>query len=192
MGTLKDPQRLEELLNYRLKLLFRLGGAPAVRVCEGEFGIARQNWRILAALVERGPLTVGALTDATFIDAARISRGLGALRKMGLVERQALPPGRTRHDAMAATPAGCTMYRNLFPRLASINRRLCEVLSQSQAEQLSDILERLTAHAARIQQDLEDTGQPKAQRRLGGAHRVWEQASAATLANAPLPKGDPD
>lgn len=192
MGTLKDPQRLEDLLNFRLKHLFRLGGAPAVRVCEGEFGIARQNWRILAALVESGPLTVGALSDATFIDAARISRGLGALRKMGLVERRTVPPGRTRHDAVAATPAGCSMYRKLLPRLASINRRLCEVLSHSEAEQLSDILERLTAHAAMIYQDLENAGQPKAQRRLGGAHRVWERAGAATVATAALPESGSD
>src|SRR3954465_15724811 len=102
MGTLKDPQRIEELLNFRLKLLFRLGGAPAARVCEGEFGIARQHWRILAALVENGPLAVGVLARLTFIDVARISRGLSELRKMGLVEHRSMLPVRTRNDAVAA------------------------------------------------------------------------------------------
>jgi DNA-binding MarR family transcriptional regulator len=178
MGTLKDPQRLEQLLNFRLKLLFQLGGAPAVRVCEGEFGISRQHWRILAALVEHGPLAVGVLARITFIDVARISRGLSELRKMRLVERRIQPSGRTRNDAAEATPAGRTMYSNLFPRLASINRRLCEVLSQDEADQLEGILERLTEHAAGVYRELDSTDQPKAQRRLGGAHRIWEQAAA--------------
>jgi DNA-binding MarR family transcriptional regulator len=186
MGTLKDPQRIEELLNFRLKLLFRLGGAPAVRVCEGEFGIARQHWRILAALVENGPLAVGVLARLTFIDVARISRGLGELRKMGLVERRSMLPVRTRNDAVAATATGCAMYSQLFPRLACINRRLCDVLSQEEAEQLDRILDRLTGHAAAIHEQQEVDGQPKAQRRLGGAHRVRGESDPADPAASAL------
>jgi len=193
MGTLKDPQRLEELLNFRLKHLFRLGGAPAVRVCEGEFGIARQHWRILAALVENGPVAVGALARDTLIDVARISRILSELRKIGLVERRSALSGRTRNDAAAATPAGRAVYAKLFPRLASINRQLCQVLSQGEADQLEEILERLTVHAAMIHHQMEYTDQPKAQRRLGGSHRVQQdRAGASKLAISPLPRDTQD
>ena len=45
MQHLQDPQRHDDLLNYRLKRLVGLGGAPAVRLCEGRFGISRTEWR---------------------------------------------------------------------------------------------------------------------------------------------------
>jgi DNA-binding MarR family transcriptional regulator len=190
MGTLKDPKGLEQLLNLRLKLLFQLGGAPAVRVCEGEFGIPRQHWRILATLVELGPLPVGAVARHTFIDTARISRGLAALRRMGLVERRNVVVDRVRSVEVAATAAGRAVYDKLFPRLAAINRRLCEVLSQDEADQLEALLERLTHHAAAIAEHADDPA--KAQRRLGGAHRVWDRAGADARPASPFPRAPED
>lgn len=50
MSVLQHPRKHDDLLNYRLKRLFSLGGAPAVRLCEGRYGIARNEWRMIAAL----------------------------------------------------------------------------------------------------------------------------------------------
>ncbi|OGA97727.1 MAG: hypothetical protein A3E25_23560 [Burkholderiales bacterium RIFCSPHIGHO2_12_FULL_69_20] len=45
---LRHPQVLGDLLIYRLGRLYATAGAMTLRVCEGEFGIPRREWRLLA------------------------------------------------------------------------------------------------------------------------------------------------
>ena len=74
MSRLKQPQEHDDLLNYQLKRLLNLGGAPAIRLCEGRYGVARMEWRLVAALQEDGPMPLLALVRRTGIDQARVSR----------------------------------------------------------------------------------------------------------------------
>ena len=53
---LRHPQALGDLLIYRLGRLYATAGAMTLRVCEGEFGIPRREWRLLAVLGEAGEL----------------------------------------------------------------------------------------------------------------------------------------
>ena len=147
MSALKDPRRHDDLLNFQLKRLVALGGAPAIRLCEGGFGVTRQEWRLTAALVESGPRSAGELVLHTGWDPARISRTIGALIDKGLIERAA---GKGRRVVVAATAQGHALYRDLFPRLAEINRRLTEVLSEQEAEILEELLGRLWEQAQAI------------------------------------------
>jgi DNA-binding MarR family transcriptional regulator len=149
MGTLKDPASHDELLNYQLKRLVTLGGAPAIRLCEGGYGVARAEWRLTAALVEHGTLSVGELAERARVDAPRVSRMLKIIIEKGLVQR--LPAeGNDRIGRVAATDRGRTLYRELLPRLAEINRKLMAVLDDEEAALLQDFLARLTARAEAI------------------------------------------
>ena len=47
---LRDPQTLDDLLNYRLLRLYAQSGAPVIRLLEGRYGISRREWRLLALL----------------------------------------------------------------------------------------------------------------------------------------------
>ena len=47
---LSAPQGLDDLLLYRLSRLLGVAGAPVIRLCEGQFGITRREWRVLALL----------------------------------------------------------------------------------------------------------------------------------------------
>lgn len=173
MSALKQPARHDDLLNFQLRRLVRLGGAPAVRLCEGRYGVARQEWRLTAALVERGPMTVGALADYALIEPPRVSRMVPALVRKGLVERSA-GRGDARKGLLAATERGHRLYAELLPQLAAINRRLTDVLTEPEALLLEELLARLTAHAAQIH--AEGGGvTAKAQRHAGGASRTWLQ-----------------
>jgi DNA-binding MarR family transcriptional regulator len=149
MGTLKNPGCHDELLNYQLKRLVTLGGAPAIRLCEGGYGVARSEWRLTAALVEDGPLTVGDLAQRAGIEAARVSRLLKALLEKGLVQRSP-STGAHRAVVLSATPRGQALYRELLPRLADINRNLMTVLDEGEAALLQDFLARLTARAEAV------------------------------------------
>jgi DNA-binding MarR family transcriptional regulator len=173
MSALKQPARHDDLLNFQLRRLVRLGGAPAVRLCEGRYGVARQEWRLTAALVERGPMSVGALADYALVEAARVSRMVPVLVRKGLVARTA---GRSdaRKALLSGTERGHRLYAELLPQLAAINRRLTEVLTEQEALLLEDLLARLTAQALRIHAEGGGVA-AKAQRHVGGATRTWLQ-----------------
>lgn len=174
MGTLSDPRRHDELLNYRLKRLFNIGGAPAVRLCEGRYGVSRFEWRIIAALVEDGPMSPSELTARTQVDAARISNTIGRLVSHGLLKRDPVATQGLR-AIVSATGAGQRLYEQLFPELAAINRRIMAALSEDEAAVLDALLVKL---AQRVQEIFDEGGgvDERADRRHGGSQRLWREA----------------
>jgi DNA-binding MarR family transcriptional regulator len=182
MSALKNPVRHDDLLNYRLKRLVGLGGAPAIRLCEGGFGVARQEWRVLAALVEDGPMTVGELVARTQMEAAPVSRRVKELARKGLVERAA----SGRHGQVLPSERGRMLYRDLLPRLCAVNRRIMEVLSEDEALLLEDFLQRLTRQARAIH-DAGGGVEVKTGRHLGSSRRapsLWKHEPTPRLPQA--------
>jgi DNA-binding MarR family transcriptional regulator len=170
MSALKDPRQHDDLLNYRLKRLLRLGGAPAIRLCEGAFGVTRMEWRLVAALVEEGPKSIGDLMRRTQLESGRLSRALAALVEKGLVTRRPVP-GDARRAVVAATGPGEALYEQLWPQLAAINRRLMEVLTEEESLVLEDLLARLTVQARAIHEAGGGVS-VKTGRHLGGSRRM--------------------
>jgi DNA-binding MarR family transcriptional regulator len=170
MSRLKQPQEHDDFLNYQLKRLLNLGGAPAIRLCEGRFGVARMEWRLLAALHEDGAMPLSALVRRTDIDQARVSRAIANLVLKGLVCRHRSPGGS--RPILDATPAGHDLYAELFPALAEINQRIMAVLDEVESRQLEGFLQRLTTQAREI---LQQGGgvDVRTDRRLGGTRRLW-------------------
>jgi DNA-binding MarR family transcriptional regulator len=171
ISRLADPQEHDDLLNYQLKQLVRLGGAPAIRLCEGRYGIARLEWRLIAALVETGPLSPMALAARARIEEGRTSRTLAKLRDKGLVARET-DPAHGKRTVVKVTEAGRRLHAELWPQLAAINRRLVAALDDEEARVLEICLRKLTEHAQRI---YDDGGgiDVRTDRRLGGSQRFW-------------------
>ena len=179
MSGLADPTEHDELLNYQLKRLVKLGGAPAIRLCEGRFGVTRQQWRMLAALVENGPLSPSTLAEVVRQERAIVSRHVTALVAKELVQRTERTGDRRRAD-LVATPAGHRLYEELFPLLAQINRRLMMALDTSEAALLERLLAKLTARARQIHAE-NDGDDARADRRHGGSRRSFpNRPSSAT------------
>jgi DNA-binding MarR family transcriptional regulator len=174
--TLSQPRDLDDLLNYRLMRLFAISGAPVVRLCEGRYGIARREWRILALLAAHGPLSPSALADRGDLDRARTSRAIGSLVGKQLAERVA-QPGDARRAVITLTGSGRKLYDELFPQVVGINRRVLEVLDAPLIAALDEALQRLTAHAATVNR--ESALDVQADRRKGGSRRRWRGADAA-------------
>lgn len=174
MQHLQDPQVHDDLLNYRLKRLVALGGAPAIRLCEGRYGVSRLEWRLIAALVESGPMSPSALAQRAQVEPGRTSRTLRRLAAKALVERRTAGTDR-RRVIVAATSSGQSLYASLWPELAAINRRLMSALDGDEAEVLDRCLNKLTAQAQRVH----DEGggvDARTDRRLGGSRRFWSPA----------------
>jgi DNA-binding MarR family transcriptional regulator len=176
MSRLKDPQEHDDFLNYRLKRLLTLGGAPAIRLCEGRHGVARMEWRLVAALEEDGPMSLSALVRRTDIDQARVSRAIDRLHEKGLVHRTRDTADR-RRILLDVSDAGHRLYHDLFPALAQINRRIMAVLDEGEALALAGYLERLTTRAREIQEGGGGVD-VRTDRRLGGSRRLWPSRTA--------------
>lgn len=180
MSRLKDPREHDDFLNYQLKRLLTLGGAPAIRLCEGRYGVARMEWRLVAALEEDGPMSPSALVCRTDIDQARVSRALDRLEEKGLLVRTQDAADR-RRILLSLTEAGRQLYRDLFPALADINRRIMSVLDDTEADALEGYLKRLTVRA----REIFDHGggvDVRTDRRLGGSRRLWHRHRPAESA----------
>lgn len=171
MSTLSDPRQHDDLLNYRLKRLLTLGGAPAIRLCEGRYGVARLEWRLVAALVEHGPMSPSTLVERSHVEAARVSQTITRLVAKRLVER-IRHPGDRRRATVRASATGEQLYVQLFPQLATINRRIVAALTEDEAALLGQCLCKLTERAQQIY-DEEGGVDARADRRLGGGQRFW-------------------
>jgi DNA-binding MarR family transcriptional regulator len=169
---LADPRCHDDLLNYRLKRLLTLGSSPAIRLCEGQYGVARVEWRLIAALVEEGAVSPSELAARVALDPGRVTRTLQSLEHKSLVRRAA---SRDRHKrvSVAATESGRALYKKLWPGLAAINRRLVAALDKRELEVFERCLVKLTAQAKDVLEDAA-AAPVKTHRRLGGSRRVWE------------------
>lgn len=151
--TLRDPQGLDDLLNYRLARLHALSGAPVMRLCEGRYGITRREWRLLALLAAQGPTSPSELAERAHLDRARTSRAIGALVDKALAQRVARP-GDARRAVVQATERGQALYAEMFPQVAAINRAVLEAIDDTLLASLDDALTRLTQQAASMRATL--------------------------------------
>jgi DNA-binding MarR family transcriptional regulator len=174
MSGLADPTEHDELLNYRLKRLVKIGGAPAIRLCEGRYGVTRQQWRTLAALVENGPMSPSMLAERTQCERSIVSHQVTALVSKGLVERNEQACDRRRAE-LIATQSGQRMYSALFPQLAQINRRLMAALDATESAMLERLLDKLTVRARQIHHEA-NGDDARADRRHAGSHKVFRKA----------------
>ena len=169
--SLWDPQVHDDLLNYQVKRIVKLGGAPAIRLCEGGFGITRSQWRLLAALVEDGPRSASGLAERCLMERARTSRLLAPLVDQKLVERLVPEKSPARRTLLAATGKGKDVYARLFPQLANINRRIVRVLSEDEAALLESLLGRVFEQVKRIHAEGDGVAQ-RADRWRGGRRQM--------------------
>lgn len=139
---LGHPQALGELLLYQLSVITRTSGLPMVRLFEGEFGMTRRHWHVLALVVEHGGLAASQLAALCWLDRPQVSRAVAGLRGQGLVQHG---PGPARGRLVLATPAGQARYRQALARVAQFNADLVAVLDTAERAQLQAMLQRLQA-----------------------------------------------
>lgn len=162
---LGQPQSLGDLLLYRLSVITRTSGLPMVRLFEGEFGMTRRHWHVLALVVEHGGLAASQLADLCWLDRPQVSRAVAGLRAQQLVQPG---PGPARGRLLMATPQGQARYREALARVAHFNAELVSVLDAEERLQLHGLLQRLQQRVKSLA--AEAAGQvPPARRSRGSA-----------------------
>lgn len=167
-SRLGAPSTLDDLLLYRVSRMLSTAGSMVIRLCEGRFGITRREWRVLALLAQDEDLLSSQLAERAQLDRARTSRAITSLVAKKLV-RRATGVADRRQARLALTPAGRSLYEQLFPLVCEINRGLLATLSQAEVERLEHALDALQQQADRMVQAAE---LPKADRRRGGRARL--------------------
>ena len=163
---LGHPLALGDLLLYQLSVVTRTSGLPMVRLFEGEFGMTRRHWHVLALVVEHGGLSASQLADLCWLDRPQVSRAVAGLRGQGLVQPG---PGPARGRLLLATLAGQTRYRQALARVAQFNADLVAVLDPAERTLLQTMLQRLQARVKTLAAEV--AGQvPPARRSRGRTH----------------------
>jgi DNA-binding MarR family transcriptional regulator len=160
-NSLLDPQGLNELFLFRLARLVAAGGAPVIRLCEGQYHITRREWRLIAALSQDGAMLSSALADRIHLERGRTSKAVSDLVAKGLATRRSRPNDRRRVE-VELTPAAKAIYTELYPQVVRLNQELLQALSRAEVDTLDACLGRLQQRA---QERLALSALPKADRR---------------------------
>jgi DNA-binding MarR family transcriptional regulator len=163
-ASLADPQSIRDVLPYQANQLLARSGAPVLRWCEGQFGITRRQWRVLAALMETDSIRSSELAEKIELDRVRTSRAMQEMEQQGLIARQA-EIGNARYVRVSITQKGRAVYEDLWPMVREHHLRLIDVLSVQEVAQFEEMLARLQLRALELRDSYDNL--PKANRRAG-------------------------
>jgi DNA-binding MarR family transcriptional regulator len=135
------PLRLDGYLPY---LINRAGISMASRfgMVLRRAGVSLQDWRVLAALRERGGLRLTELAARTSIEISTLSRLVAGMEAAGLVSR-ARDSDDARAIAIRLTAAGDGLAARLTPEAEQLERTALAGFSEAEATLLKTQLERL-------------------------------------------------
>lgn len=160
-GSIQDPGGIQDLLLFRLSRILSIGGSMVTRICEGQFGITRREWAVVALVGQADATSWSRLVEQSEIDEPPLSRAISSLVAKGLVSKRRVA---SQGVWVSLTDAGRALFDELFPLTRSINLRLLEGLGADELHQLSLALDSIHQRAVAL---AEETDLPKADRRRG-------------------------
>lgn len=162
-GSIDDPGGIQDLLLFRLSRILSIGGGMVTRLCEGQFGITRREWAVVALVGQAREMRWSHIVEQSEIDEAPLSRAISSLVAKGLVTKRRVP---SQGVWVALTDAGRGVFEALFPLTRAINQRLLEGLGPDALRHLDGALDSIHQKAIALAQE---TPLPKADRRRGGS-----------------------
>src|SRR5438128_9266855 len=111
-----------------------------------ETGISDTDFRVLEALLHKGPLPVNTIGPKVHLTAGSISVAVDRLHAKGLVSRVESPEDR-RVRVVALTPKGRALIIRIFREHADAIERVAATLSEKERAQLTEGLKKLGKYA---------------------------------------------
>ena len=168
--NLSQPDSIFDLINFRISEFYGVSGSLVTRICEGEFGVTREEWQFIAMLAHLGPLSPSELARRTTVDRAQASRTLRALSQKRLIFRQRVP-GDGRRALVGLHDSGLVLYKRLFPRAREVHDAVLSTLSVRERQVLATCLGKMQVRALEVANNGLVSAQ--ANRRRGGSKRNW-------------------
>lgn len=141
--------RLSDFLPYRLVVLADRISRSLSELYESQFGLTRQEWRILAALADNGPISSIDVSRYSTLDPMAVSRASSTLEQKGYITRKESPSDR-RIKIFRSTRAGSALYRRIMPLAIDRERHLTEHLSAEERACLEAVITKLLDRASTL------------------------------------------
>jgi homoprotocatechuate degradation regulator HpaR len=105
-------------------------------------GVTEQQWRVLRALADAGPLEIMTLAQATFLLAPSLSRILPDMQSRGLISRRQLDSD-LRRTVVSLEPRGLRLIAAHAPDAEHTYERIARSFGAERLEQLFKLLHEL-------------------------------------------------
>jgi DNA-binding MarR family transcriptional regulator len=106
------------------------------------YGLDYARWRVLAVLQEYPRATMGRLAELTSVDRTTLTRTLGLMEKVGLVERRERESDR-RSLAISLTAKGRRLFERILPLALLETDRALTGFSSEEIDALRERLKRM-------------------------------------------------
>jgi len=140
---------LASFLPYRFSVLTHNISQSIASIYSRRFHISAQEWRIIANLGNRQPLSANEIGSHVNLDKVQMSRALNKLISKGLVLRT-LDKLDKRKSSLKLSRKGLQLYEKIVPIALERERQLLTVLNRQEKTQLDAILAKLEKRAAAL------------------------------------------
>lgn len=168
--NLASPASIFDLLNFRVAEFYGVSGSLVTRLCEGEFGVTREEWQFIAMLAALGSLSPSELAARTTVDRSQGSKTLRGLQAKKLIFRETVP-GDGRRARVGLTEDGWALYVRVFPRVVEVHTAMLSALDGAEMAVLARCLRKMQETAEAVSRS--GLVAVPADRRHGGSRSTW-------------------
>lgn len=141
---------LERYLPYRLSILSNKVSYIVAESYKHKFSLSITEWRIMAVLGEYSGVSADEVSAKTQIEKSLISRAISKLLKRELIERNISKEDKRRSE-LTLSKSGYDVYEKIVPMSLEYEEKLLSCLSESQQNDLSNIIDTLYSHAEKLE-----------------------------------------
>ena len=157
-GSERPHHRLQAPRLFKILSMIRRFAGPQAR---RELGLSDFEWRVLAQVGDRAPMSLNELAAASTHDKGQLSRGVKRLVEAGLLIR-ASRRGE-RGVFISPTPAGEEVYDRLVRLAVTQNEALIAGLNSEQLKIFGTVLDQLEANAQALLAAEQQRSEPEAE-----------------------------
>lgn len=128
--------RLSEFLPYRLNRLASEISQQTRAVYIRTVDLTMPEWRVLATLSERSPMTAREIGRETYLHKTKVSRAVRSLEERRWLKREVNEDDR-REEWLSLMAAGHAGYASIAPKLEAFQAKILERLAGNDAQILS-------------------------------------------------------
>lgn len=153
--SFKKPESLDQMLDYRLYLVYRDCGVVTEKICNDIFGITRRRLRIIFLLMEYPNISVSELAALAELDLTQTSRTISSMMREGYLKRLS-NPDNARYSILKLTDKSIDIYKDLLQQYQYVNNQLIDNFSDSELQQLDHLLKKLRNNAQQVIEKYKD------------------------------------
>lgn len=138
-----DTPDLEAFFPYRLAIAAENFSRNLLDVYGREFGLSREEWRLIYLLAREEQITSLELSNRTTLDRVQVSRASQRLEDKGLITRSVAPEDR-RLKLYACTDQGHALFQAIFPKVQARTKEVLDRMTPEGRTALNDGLKALS------------------------------------------------